>query len=261
MKHKLQMIAMGLAIAGLAGTASAKAFVLDFEGASDWSRLLDFYNGGTDTGGRSGPNHGIRFGHNALTAVDRDAGGNGNFANEPSASTVLVFLDGSAVLNYSPGFVEGFSFFYTSRDFARVSVYSGVDLTGELLGNLWLRPQNTANGCQGDPRGGPDDPLGQFCNWDPVGVSFDGVARSIDFSGTVNQVAFDNITFGAALPILLPPVVPVPVPEPTTLSLCLVGLAAGAMVARKRKTTRVNGDNALAPKIDASRLDSERIDA
>ncbi|HTQ79133.1 MAG TPA: hypothetical protein VMM92_03995, partial [Thermoanaerobaculia bacterium] len=34
----------------------------------------------------------------------------------------------------------------------------------------------------------------------PIGVSFSGVARSVDFGGTANQIGFDNITFGSQTP-------------------------------------------------------------
>jgi len=85
--------------------ASAAVIVLDFEGAGNSAQLLNFYNGGTDSQGNSGTNHGIQFGSNALSIIDADApGGTGNIANEPSPSTVMFFLTGSANLNYAPGF-------------------------------------------------------------------------------------------------------------------------------------------------------------
>jgi hypothetical protein len=48
----------------------------------------------------------------------------------------------------------------------------------------------------------------------PIGVGFGGIAKSIDFGGTVNQIAFDDITFGSTTPGDLNPV-----PEPGTLLL------------------------------------------
>lgn len=191
-------LASTLSVAGQ--EALAIAFTLDFEGVGDNAQILDFYNGGTDSQGNSGEDYGIQFGENALALVDRDAGGNGNFANEPTPDTAMYFLAGSSILNYEPGFESGFSFFYTTRYAATVTVWDDVNASGNLLGTLDLFINNLANGCVGDPQGGPGDPYGQFCNFDSTYLAFDGIAKSIDFSGTANQVGFDNITFGSIDP-------------------------------------------------------------
>lgn len=47
--------------------------VLDFEGVGDNVAILDYYQ-----------SEGVIFSSNALAIVDRDVGGSGNFANEPS---------------------------------------------------------------------------------------------------------------------------------------------------------------------------------
>lgn len=212
---------IALALAGSlfhVGSAAASVIVLDFEGAGNGVSLNNFYNGGTDGAGNSGTNYGISFGPNTLSLIDGDApGGTGNFANEPSPSTVMFFLTGTAVLNYAPGFTTGFSFFYSSSTAASVLVYDGLDATGNLLAQIDLTAQGFSN-CSGDPSGA-------FCNWTPVGVSFAGTARSIDFGGTVDQTGYDNITFGSATPGKLP--------EPASLT--LVGLGLGALLSRRRK--------------------------
>lgn len=197
---KVLAFAMASSIAAISQQAAAVAFTLDFEGVGNTANILDFYNGGTDSQGNSGENFGVSFGQNSLGIVDKDAGGDGNFANEPTPDTIMFFLSGSSVLNYEPGFDTGFSFFYTTSRAANVTVWDDVDATGNLLGTLDLFVNNVANGCQGDTQGGPDDPAGQFCNFDISYLSFDGIAKSIDFSGTANQVGFDNITFGSVDP-------------------------------------------------------------
>jgi hypothetical protein len=202
--------------------ASAAVIVLDFEGLGDLEQVLDFYNGGFGGAGSGpGPDYGIQFGSASLAVIDSDAGGSGNFANEPSPDTILFFLSGSAVMNVLDGFDTGFSFFYTSTSFAgQVTVYDGLNATGNILATLNLPA--LGSGCGGDP-------TGDFNCWDPVGVLFAGTAFSVDFSGTANFIGFDNITLGSATPG------GGDVPEPATLALLGLGMCAGAVRLRRRR--------------------------
>lgn len=209
-------------VAGLFNvSASASVIVLDFEGSGNNAQLLNFYNAGTDSQGISGTDYGIRFGPDALSLRDKDAGGTGNFANEPSPNTVMFFTTGSAILNYDLGFDTGFSFFYSAKYAARVLVYDDLNASGNLLASINLLPQYADN-CMGDP-------TGTFCNWTPVGASFDGVAKSVDFGGTVKHTGYDNVTFGSAIPFGAPQrlafqTTTIPLSEPATWALFTVGL-------------------------------------
>lgn len=208
-----------VALAAAMSPAFAAPFTLDFEGVGDQVAILDFYNGGTDGAGNSGTNYGVQFGANTLGIIDLDAGGSGNFGNEPTPDTIMFFLTGTAVLNYAAGFVDGFSFWYTTTSFTGVvSVYDGLNATGNLLGSINLDALGT----------GPGDPNGSFSNWEIGSLAFAGTAMSIDFGGTVNQVGYDNVTFGS--------VNPNPTPEPLSLALVAVALAGAGVASRRRKS-------------------------
>lgn len=207
-----------LSAACLFGASEAKAatIVLGFEGLGNLESVGNFYSGG------AGPNFGISFSPNALAIIDADAGGSGNFGGEPSPSTVLFFLDGpAAVMNVAAGFETGFSFFYSAiNNPGFVNVYDGLNGAGNILATINL-PRTPFNGAP--------DPTGQFSPFVPIGVTFNGIARSIDFGGTVNQIGFDDITLGSETP-------GTPIPTPALLP-GLVGM--GIATLRKRKAEAV----------------------
>ena len=205
-----------------AGSASAAEVMLDFEGIANGAAVGNYYNGAV--GG--GTNYGISFSPATLASIDCDVPGVdqnncGNFANEPSASTIMFFTSANnAILTVAAGFVDRFSFFYSSLTAAQVTVWDGLNGTGNLLATINITNQATLN-CTGDP-------TGAFCNWTSVSSMFNGVARSINFGGTANQTGFDNISFG------VPTAGSGVVPEP--MSLALVGAALlGLAVARRNK--------------------------
>lgn len=199
-----------------AGQANAIT-VLTFEGITNSTPVGAFY----------APDY--TFSPATLALVDADNGGGGNFANEPSANTIMYFLDASnAILNVTNGFTSGFSFFYTSSTAATVNVWSGLNATGSLLGSINLDSQHTS-GCSGDPSG-------TFCNFTNAGVAFAGTAFSIDFGGTANQTGYDNITFGSS-------VAGGAVPEPATWAIMLLGFGfVGAFMrsAKRQQTLSVS---------------------
>lgn len=214
---------VGLLISGFLFNAYATAsiIVLDFEGAGNNAQVLNFYNGGKDSKGLSGIDYGIQFSANALSLRDKDAGGSGNFANEPSPDTVMFFMTGSAILNYAAGFDTGFSFFYSAKYGATVYVYDELNGRGNLLASIKLLPQFSEN-CHGDP-------TGTYCNWTPVGANFEGLAKSVDFAGAVQHTGYDNVTFGSATPggvvqNLSFETTAVPLSTPATWTLLLLGI-------------------------------------
>ncbi|RMG93887.1 MAG: hypothetical protein D6706_14650, partial [Chloroflexi bacterium] len=190
------MLLMVLSLTQMTQSARATSvIVLDFEGLGDFEQILNFYDGGFGSmGSGPGPDYDITFGPDALSLIDADEGGSGNFANEPSGSTIAFFLSGpGVVMNVPNGFTDGFSFFYSSAGSGSVTVYDGLDGTGNVLATLSLTENFNTCGASGDP-------TGDFACWDSVGVTFTGVAKSVNFSGAANLVGFDQITLGSSLP-------------------------------------------------------------
>ncbi|RZA08900.1 MAG: PEP-CTERM sorting domain-containing protein, partial [Moraxellaceae bacterium] len=187
-----------------------------------------FYNGGTDSKGKSGINYGVSFlpeTAQALTETDPDA----NFSGEPSAITAMFFESGPAILNYSPGFSSGFSFYYTTIDFTgQVDIYDGLNASGNLLGSLHLSALGE----------GPDL-ANLYSNWEVASLSFTGLAKSVNFSGTENEVAFDNLTFGS-----LDPNIPA-VPEPSTAAQFLLGFGLIAALRRFYTASKCKAKRAM----------------
>ena len=192
-------------------TAQAATITLDFEGLQNLEPIGNFYNGGAGGfGSTGGQNFGIQFSDNSLAIIDEDAGGTGNFGGEPSPDTIAFFLTGeSAVMDVADGFDTGFSFFYSAVNRpGTVNVYDNVGGTGDILASidLPLTPFEEAA-----------DPTGQFSPLLPFGVNFDGIARSVDFGGTIDRIGFDNITLGSQTPMpgpTPPPANPNPTPPP-----------------------------------------------
>ena len=120
-------------------------------------------------------------------------------------------------MDVAAGFDTGFSFYYSAPVYGgSITVYSGLDGTGTILAtlDLPLTPFAGDPSCNGVP----------YCPFVKLGVAFDGTAMSVDFGGTENYIAFDNITLGSVTPGD-PNGGGTGVPEPLTLSLMGAGLA------------------------------------
>ncbi|EJI85369.1 hypothetical protein AEST_17080 [Alishewanella aestuarii B11] len=208
-------------------SASASIVELDFEGAGDFSNLLNFYNGGFDSAGNQGVNHGISFGSGAFTAVAADDGSSG-FTNLPSGQTLLFFEGPASWLNFEAGFTDAFALHYSSAQVGQIMIFDGLAGTGNLLASLNISNQFDRL-CAGDS---------YFCTWDFASISFSGIARSVSFAQATEWSAFDNLRFGVSSSQP-----GAPVPAPATLLL----LASGLLLARQtRRQTPKKTTNPLA---------------
>ncbi|MEM8780570.1 MAG: PEP-CTERM sorting domain-containing protein [Cyanobacteria bacterium P01_G01_bin.49] len=237
---KKLLILSGVATTFVSLPAFADVTVLDFENIAPYPNgnnvfVQNYYNGGTSSIGTSGTNLGVGFSDNALliclntpgvTCSNTSKGGLGNLDSQQGA---LFFLSGSETfLNFEAGFDTGFSFFYTAPNrTGSIGVYDGLNGEGNLLSTLDLG--STPSTCASDFNA-------FFCPFVPIGVAFDGIAKSISFAGVANQIAFDDITFGSVIPDPGPEN-PSSVPEPATvLGLLAIGaLGAGSKLKCKLK--------------------------
>jgi len=230
-KYSKISAAIALSVMAFAAVSSARAGVVTLNFAlSDLSTyglyepILNYYDGGADAGGAIGPNYGITF--NAGAAAQNNypyPGSNVGPGNNPApgipASMILYNYTGD-IMNVAAGFTTGFSFYY-SAPFATgtVNVYAGLNGTGALLASLVL-PLT--------PNADPPYPY-NYGIWDPFGVAFAGTAESVNFSGSYGYIAFDDVTLGAASPV---------VPDVTGVSIyafAVLGLVGMAWVSRKQK--------------------------
>ena len=227
MRTSLRRAALLAALAA-APHAALRAQTLTFEGLADQETVGSFYAGGIgDLGTGPGPNFGVTFTGNAFALVRSNRGGSGNFGGEPSPGTALVFSDPpgtAAYMNVAGGFSDAFGLFYSAPAVpGTIRVFSGLNGTGSLLATLLLpvTPFGSVAGC-------PMNPGASFCPFASAGVAFAGTAHSVDFSGTLNDVVFDDIALGATASV---------VPEPATVVLLAGGLlgVAGTGAWRRRR--------------------------
>jgi hypothetical protein len=194
-----------------ASLAHANAPVLlDFETPTSFESIAEYYNGGTDSAGATGPALGVSFGLDALT-VRNDDGGGPYFSNAPTPIGVMAPIGADATMNVAIGFVDRIDFHYSSEWFVAqgVNVYAGLNGTGDLLASFNLIG-NFQRGCNTP-----------YCRFDQLGGSFAGVAHSVTFGNAVG-VGIDNVSITA-------------VPEPASYAMLMAGLLAVGFMVRRRQ--------------------------
>lgn len=227
---------MAAACATLLASAAAQAAVtLNFEGVAPYPSsnnvfVDEFYNGGTSSAGLSGPNLGVEFNGDVLllclntadvTCSNTSKGGLGVAGSDKGA---IYFLSGNPIMNVAAGFDTGFSGVFSAPFTAgtTVKIWSDLDATGSLLADLTLGT-TTAAGCT---------IAGQYCPFVDFSLAFSGMAKSVQFGGTLNQQVFDDLTFGSVTPG------GGTVPEPSMLALLGLGLASAGLSLLKKAKAR-----------------------
>jgi hypothetical protein len=227
MRRVLQLAALGAVL-----TFAAKADVVEmiFDGLvspttgvallADGDEVQNYFDGGEDSYGNTGPNYGVTFSDDATTYSNAEAGngtGTAPFGGDPFGDTALTFVSGgSATMDVAgSGFSNGFSFYYSADGQSTISIWDGPGGSGDLLQTLTLTVNTSA--CT---------PSETFCPFTPLGVSFSGVAESVTFGNTVGLVAFDDFTLGSDIPATS---------EPGALKMLGLGLVCLLAVSRKRR--------------------------
>ena len=213
-----------------AGVTAQAAVSLNFEQIVPYPSdstvsILEFYNGGTASNGVSGPNVGVSFAANAKARCLNTATvqcpvpkpppvpSRDNLNGANSRKGGLSSPDPSTFANVGAGFSDAIAFYYVLGDGSTgsVSVFSGLNGSGTLLGQIALAPN--AVGCIPE--------MAELCPFQRAAFDFSGVAHSVVFAGTVDQIAFDDVTLG--------------VPEPGSWALLIIGFGITGAALRRRR--------------------------
>ncbi len=211
-----KVIAASALLLAAASPAFAEPITLTFEGANSTGFLTNFYNGGTDIptnlanqSPASGTNYGIAFGGSFAALANDDP--EFPYFTGARSPTVMNLLDGADALMTATragyGFIDGLSFTYSATEAFSIRV---LDANSDVLATFLLGTTN--DDC------GP----ASFCGWSTSSLlTFNGIAKYIDFSGSAGVAAFDNLAVNQ-------------VPVPAAGWLLASGLAALARSRRKR---------------------------
>jgi len=176
-----------------AAPAMAEVVVIDFDNLVNNVYVNTYYAGGSDSLGHvGGADQGISF-VGFVTASGAGASSSPNYAYANGAAGLINVLDGFTALNFSYGTMAP----------ATISVYSGLNGTGTLLGTGVFN--------------------GNAMAFAPGAVAFSGLAHSVRMTATPSHAALDDVAFTMAAPI----------PEPHTWAMLGAGLAI-VFVARRR---------------------------
>jgi hypothetical protein len=228
----------------LASPAAASSVTLTFGDLRNGAAITNWFSGGPNPFPppvTSGPHDGVIFSANANEQKKGVAGsggqGTGKFENNPSGATGVLYFafsaSGKSYLNEASGFNNvaldyallnnSYSYEGASPVPEMVELFSGLNGTGTMLGNVTLEPNPTTVACK--TRGD------EFCTWSSVIVKTapGTLAESIFFgaagTGPLVGIEFDSVRLSQT-------------PLPAALPLFGGGLALiGLLSHRRRKAT------------------------
>ena len=178
-----------------AAPAMADVVVIDFDSLVNNVYINTYYAGGIDSLGHlGGADHGISF-VGFVTAPGAGATSTPNYAYANGAT---------GTINVAGGF-SALSFTYGTLAPAAISVYSGLNGSGTLLGAGLFN--------------------GNAMAFMPGSVAFSGLAHSVMLSARPSHAALDDVAFTMTPPI----------PEPHTWAMLAAGLAVTTVAARRRR--------------------------
>ncbi len=168
---------------GAADGGSLVCQLIDFEGLADGAPV------GTVRGDPD-----VSFGPAWLALIDADAGGTGNFANEPSADTTAAFLSPLPdPIDFSAPVTEVHVWYSAAASSTPITLtaWDGPGGTGNVVDTALGTTVGTS--FDGAPCSG--DPLGAFCLWSPLAVIAAGdQIRSVTLGGVSgNAIGFDDL--------------------------------------------------------------------
>lgn len=228
-----------LALLLIAGPyCKANVITLNFEGIDtypDASAILiqNYYNGGAASNGAVGPNYGVTFTAGAaLLCMNTSAADCSNTSKEGlgvagSQYYGMFFPTTNPIMDVAGGFTTGFSMAYSNPASATIGVqlWSGLDGTGTLLASSSL-------GATTDGASLPACYTADYCPFANFSLSFSGTAESVVFTGTANQSAYDDFTFGSTQ-------VGGGAPEPASVLLMFGALVIGGWFVRRSRVISI----------------------
>ena len=165
MNISIERFLAGVTMAMLCASSShAGTILIDFDQLKARVLVNDFYNGGNDSSGASGPNLGVGFVHFETT----------RFIGATSPPNIAYNTSRTALINDAAGF-KAVSFTYGFFVPGTVNVYAGLNGSGALLGHVLLARNNPSAG------------------FAPGSVPFSGTGESITVVGGSGQLGIDNL--------------------------------------------------------------------
>lgn len=193
-------------------TVSGSTVTMTYGGQANASNINSFFDNGTDSYGTPGgaandidvtfttPAEFLNAGFNGTGF----SGGTGKFENVPSSATGVLYMASvptgtTPIMNDAAGF-SGISLNYsllnnTVAYGSTISLYSGQNGTGNLVGSLTLTAAGTTVACTSSHD--------EFCTWSSASDNaLTGVAESAVFSGNARTFTeFDAVALNTTVPL------------------------------------------------------------